>query len=144
MDSGEPLRGVPALGLDPAVGSALVENQPASQRKIHGQPIAPSRLLRPFYWVYEHWLLRQLQQRPMPRHVGLILDGNRRHARRRGVGDPREIYQFGANSSTMPSTGVPNLVSPQLHCGSSQRKTLNDRQLRCRESSQQSRPKSRR
>ena len=97
MNSGEPLQGTPALGLDPAVGSALVENQPALRREIHGRPIAPSRLLRPFYWVYEHWLLRQLQQGPMPRHVGIILDGNRRHARRRGVGNPREIYQFGAN-----------------------------------------------
>jgi hypothetical protein len=29
MTSGEPLQGAPALGLDPAVGSALVENQPA-------------------------------------------------------------------------------------------------------------------
>ena len=34
------------------------------------------------------------------RHVGIILDGNRRHARRRGVGDPREIYQFGADKLT--------------------------------------------
>ena len=97
MNSGEPLQGAPALGLDPAVGSALVENRPALKRRTYGNPIAPSRLLRPVYWVYEHWLLRQLQQGPMPRHVGIILDGNRRHARRRGVGDPREIYQFGAN-----------------------------------------------
>jgi undecaprenyl diphosphate synthase len=32
----------------------------------------------------------------MPRHVGVILDGNRRHARKRGLSDPCEIYQRGA------------------------------------------------
>jgi short-chain Z-isoprenyl diphosphate synthase len=32
----------------------------------------------------------------MPRHVGIILDGNRRHARKRGLSDPYEIYQRGA------------------------------------------------
>ena len=93
---GEPLQGAPALGLDPAAGSALVENH-RLKRRIHEKAFAPSRPLRFVYWAYEHWLLRQLQQGPMPRHVGIILDGNRRHARRRGVGDPREIYQFGAD-----------------------------------------------
>ena len=97
MNSCEPLQRTAASGLDPAVGSALVENQSALQRRIHGKLIAPSRLQRFAYWVYEHWLLRELREGPMPRHVGIILDGNRRHARRRGVGDPREIYQFGAN-----------------------------------------------
>ena len=28
MNSGEPLQGAPALGLDPAAGSAQVENRP--------------------------------------------------------------------------------------------------------------------
>ena len=97
MNSGDPLQGAPALGLNPAVGSALVENHPVLKRRTYGNPLVPTRLLRFVYWVYEHWLLRQLQQGPMPRHVGVILDGNRRHARRRGVGDPREIYQIGAN-----------------------------------------------
>jgi short-chain Z-isoprenyl diphosphate synthase len=32
----------------------------------------------------------------MPRHVGIILDGNRRHARKRDLSDPCEIYQRGA------------------------------------------------
>jgi short-chain Z-isoprenyl diphosphate synthase len=32
----------------------------------------------------------------MPRHVGIILDGNRRHARKQGLSDPCEIYQRGA------------------------------------------------
>ena len=52
--------------------------------------------LRFLYWIYERRLLNQLKQRPMPRHVGIILDGNRRHARKRGLSDPCEIYQRGA------------------------------------------------
>jgi hypothetical protein len=83
MNSGEPPQGAAALGLGPAVNTALVENRLALNRKAHGNPTAPSRPLRFAYWIYEHWLLRQLQQGPLPRHVGIILDGNRRHARRR-------------------------------------------------------------
>lgn len=32
----------------------------------------------------------------MPRHVGIILDGNRRHGRKRQLRDPRMIYGLGA------------------------------------------------
>jgi short-chain Z-isoprenyl diphosphate synthase len=32
----------------------------------------------------------------MPNHIGIILDGNRRHARKRGLSDPCKIYQRGA------------------------------------------------
>jgi short-chain Z-isoprenyl diphosphate synthase len=58
--------------------------------------MAASPLVRFLYWIYERRLLNQLKQRPMPRHVGIILDGNRRHARKRGLSDPYEIYQRGA------------------------------------------------
>ena len=57
---------------------------------------AASWLLRPLYRLYEARLQRELAGRPMPRHVGIILDGNRRHARRSGLTEPREIYERGA------------------------------------------------
>jgi short-chain Z-isoprenyl diphosphate synthase len=71
--------------------------QKATQRKPPDKGAAGSLFLRFLYWIYERRLLHQLQQRPMPRHIGIILDGNRRHARKRGLSDPCEIYQRGAD-----------------------------------------------
>ena len=53
-------------------------------------------LLRSLYGLYEIWLHHQVSTQPAPRHVGIILDGNRRYARRCGVSDPQEIYALGA------------------------------------------------
>ncbi|MCS7133451.1 MAG: polyprenyl diphosphate synthase [Candidatus Caldarchaeum sp.] len=36
------------------------------------------------YWLYERWLEHTVLSRPLPGHVALILDGNRRWARSRG------------------------------------------------------------
>lgn len=33
---------------------------------------------------------------PIPRHIGIIVDGNRRHVERHGIRDSREIYGLGA------------------------------------------------
>ena len=41
-------------------------------------------LLTPVYRVYERLLWRQIRGGPMPRHIGIIPDGNRRWARLRG------------------------------------------------------------
>jgi short-chain Z-isoprenyl diphosphate synthase len=91
-------RDAAALGLDPATRSALVDiDHAALGRRLRDKRAAPSQLLRFVYWLYERRLLHQLERGSLPRHVGIILDGNRRHARRRGLGDPREIYQYGAN-----------------------------------------------
>ena len=38
----------------------------------------------------------QVMQRPPPRHVGIILDGNRRFGRLSGVVDPLQVYAQGA------------------------------------------------
>jgi short-chain Z-isoprenyl diphosphate synthase len=35
--------------------------------------------------LYERRLLAELQREPLPHHIGLILDGNRRFARWRGL-----------------------------------------------------------
>ena len=48
------------------------------------------------YYLYERRLLREIRGRPVPRHLGLILDGNRRYALERGFVDPLEAYALGA------------------------------------------------
>ncbi len=52
--------------------------------------------LRPFYRAYERWLARQVAAEARPRHIGIILDGNRRHGQRHGLHEPRDIYDLGA------------------------------------------------
>jgi short-chain Z-isoprenyl diphosphate synthase len=85
------------LTFDGQVASARLDaSQNATERKQPDKGTAASLLLRFLYWIYERQLLNQLKQRPMPHHVGIILDGNRRHARKRGLSDPCEIYQRGA------------------------------------------------
>jgi short-chain Z-isoprenyl diphosphate synthase len=54
------------------------------------------RILRLAYFLYERRLLHDVVRRPMPRHIGIILDGNRRHGRARGIVEPHEMYSLGA------------------------------------------------
>ncbi len=53
----------------------------------------PSRLL---YSVYKRNLKRQVKSKEIPKHIGLILDGNRRGAKTLGISIQRG-YQIGAN-----------------------------------------------
>lgn len=53
--------------------------------------------LAPLYRLYERRLLREVKQGPMPRHIGLILDGNRRFARELGLQDPLAGHRMGAD-----------------------------------------------
>jgi short-chain Z-isoprenyl diphosphate synthase len=53
-------------------------------------------LLRPLYRLYETRLLRQISQGPVPRHIGIVLDGNRRYAARAGWGGAQDAYRIGA------------------------------------------------
>jgi short-chain Z-isoprenyl diphosphate synthase len=48
------------------------------------------------YYLYAQRLLRQIRGRRVPRHLGIILDGNRRYALERGVPDLRQAYALGA------------------------------------------------
>jgi short-chain Z-isoprenyl diphosphate synthase len=54
-------------------------------------------LLGPIYRLYERRLLRDVRAHPVPRHIGLILDGNRRFARQNNLSQPDDIYMAGAN-----------------------------------------------
>jgi short-chain Z-isoprenyl diphosphate synthase len=54
-------------------------------------------MFRLLYYLYARRLVRDVGSGPTPRHVGIILDGNRRHGRSRGITKPRELYDLGAN-----------------------------------------------
>lgn len=54
----------------------------------------PARSL--IYRLYERRLLAQVRALPLPRHIGIILDGNRRFGRRKKLTVPHEIYTAGA------------------------------------------------
>ncbi|HEY7299499.1 MAG TPA: polyprenyl diphosphate synthase [Xanthobacteraceae bacterium] len=55
------------------------------------------RMLAPLYRIYERRLLRQVRAFAVPRHIGLILDGNRRFGRRHNLSHPDDVYMLGAN-----------------------------------------------
>ena len=48
------------------------------------------------YRLYESHLLSNVRRHSVPRHVGLILDGNRRYGRQHKLTEPRAIYAAGA------------------------------------------------
>src|SRR5437764_8558056 len=54
-------------------------------------------MFRLIYYLYARRLVRDVGSRPTPRPIGIILDGNRRHGRSRGITEPREVYDIGAN-----------------------------------------------
>jgi short-chain Z-isoprenyl diphosphate synthase len=57
------------------------------------------RLSKPLYWLYEHRLLRAVQNDgALPRHIGIIMDGNRRFARTVGL-DVKTGHDYGASKA---------------------------------------------
>lgn len=53
-------------------------------------------MVRPLYRLYERRLLQEVQKASIPRHIGIILDGNRRYGESHGIRVAREIYDLGA------------------------------------------------
>ncbi len=53
-------------------------------------------LANPLYALYNRRLHHQLKGGPLPQHIGVILDGNRRFARRMGYDDVSEGHRAGA------------------------------------------------
>ncbi|MCX8204932.1 MAG: polyprenyl diphosphate synthase [Candidatus Nezhaarchaeota archaeon] len=50
------------------------------------------------YSLYEQWLLHQVRRRPVPQHIAVILDGNRRWAREKLL-DPWVGHYYGAKKA---------------------------------------------
>ncbi len=55
-------------------------------------------ILLPFYRLYERLLWRQIKSGPKPHHIGLIVDGNRRFARVKGLSNPNEGHSAGSDN----------------------------------------------
>ena len=69
------------------------------------------------YYLYARLLLRQVRDRAVPRHPGIILDGNRRFALERGVSDLREAYALGAEKldDVLESVSYTHLTLPTIY-----------------------------
>lgn len=53
-------------------------------------------MIGPLYSFYARRLRRQVVAGPLPEHVGMIMDGNRRWARQMGMADPSLGHKYGA------------------------------------------------
>ena len=78
--------------IDPAAGPERRADDPGVARA--ERPAASFRRL--LYYLYERKLAREVGRGAMPRHVGIILDGNRRYGRAHAIADPQEWYSLGA------------------------------------------------
>ena len=59
--------------------------------------VLKDQLKRPFYTVYQQRLTAKAHSWALPRHVGIIMDGNRRYARRSGFLNVNEGHSLGAD-----------------------------------------------
>src|SRR5208282_729720 len=81
---------------------------------------------RAFYYIYERRLLRQIRLRPSPRHVGVILDGNRSTGVLWASPILGRSTAWAPRSSTTCSTGAPNSPSRPSPSGCSRQTTCSD------------------
>ncbi|MBM9503261.1 polyprenyl diphosphate synthase [Actinacidiphila acididurans] len=54
------------------------------------------RIADPLYALYARRLRREIHDGPLPRHIGLIMDGNRRWAKQMGMANPSLGHKYGA------------------------------------------------
>ena len=87
----------------PATDDLPGNHRPGLKRKLLRSGIA-WRFLAPVNTVVYRWyarlLLADVKSHPLPNHVAMILDGNRRFARRWGLSDPSEGHRYGADKVT--------------------------------------------
>ena len=62
-----------------------------------GFNLGAALLAAPFYRIYQIWLQTQLQHWCVPRHIGIIMDGNRRFARSRKLTSVLDGHSRGAD-----------------------------------------------
>lgn len=71
----------PHATLEPVTPTTLL-----NPRRLKGMLEVWKRLTGPLYWLYEGRLERSVRSGPLPKHIGLIMDGNRRFAKNSGLG----------------------------------------------------------
>ena len=67
------------------------------------------RITEPLYALYAHRLRRHVAAGALPRHIGLIMDGNRRWARQMGMVDASVGHRYGAEHAEQVLSWCENL-----------------------------------
>jgi short-chain Z-isoprenyl diphosphate synthase len=75
----------------------------------------PTPGLGPLYALYVRRLRAQLHGRPLPEHIGVVMDGNRRWARGQGHANPSVGHRYGAEHienllSWCETAGIPHVT----------------------------------
>ncbi len=78
-----------------SIATRVARSVPGAARVLH----VLTTLTRPLYWLYEQRLLQAVRRRAtLPRHIGIIMDGNRRFARSAGL-DVHAGHDYGAGKA---------------------------------------------
>ena len=80
----------PDLTTQPA--GAEAPSRPGLLSRLRGLMSNPLGVIKtivavPFYLLYQKWLISQAATWNIPRHIGIIMDGNRRYAKAKGMSD---------------------------------------------------------